>query len=116
MTQAQKSNASKPKAPTIAKEPSAEPRYEHGVTKFTYALKAWSVERRGAGWFVAETVASILGNKPVWRGPFQSVENACRAIARGLALELTDRHTRSVESHRIAKTDPLHGLDPKSTL
>ena len=116
MTQAQKSNSSKPRPSAITKEPSAEPRYEHGVTKLTYALKAWSVERRGAGWFVAETVASILGNKPVWRGPFQSVENACRAIARGLALELTDRHTRSVESHRIAKTDHLHGLDPKNTL
>ena len=39
-----------------------------------------------------------------------------RAIARGLALELPDRDTRSVEGHRIASNDPLHGLDPESTL
>ena len=84
MTQAQKSNAGKPRPSAISKKPSAEPPSEHGVTKFTYALKAWSVERRGAGWFVAETVVSILGNKPTWRGPFLSIENACRAIARGI--------------------------------
>ena len=116
MSHVQKTNGTQPKIPPMPREPHSEPRYQHGQVKFTYALKQYSVERRGAGWFVAETVPSILGNKPNWRGPFQSVENACRAIARGLALELTDRHTRSVESHKMARTDPLYGLDPKSTL
>ena len=115
MQQVEKPNSVKPKGKSKLTL-SPEPNQHHGQTKFTYALKAWSIERRGAGWFVAETVASIHGNKSNWRGPFQSVENACRAIARGLALELTDRHTRSVEGHRIASNDPLHGLDPKSTL
>ena len=116
MTHVQKTSSIGTKALAMAKQPHTEPRYQHGQIKFTYALKQWSVERRGSGWFVAETVPSIPGNKPSWRGPFQSVENACRAIARGLALELTDRHTRSVENHRMAKNDPLYGLDPKSAL
>ena len=116
MTHVQKTNGSSPKAPATAKPPHTEPRYQHGQVKFTYALKQWSIERRGAGWFVAETVPSIPGNKPSWRGPFQSVENACRAIARGLVLELTDRHTRMVETHKIVRNDPLYGLDPNSTL
>ena len=94
MAQVQKTNGVKAKAPIKPKQPHPEPHRQHGQAKFTYALKAWSIERRGAGWFVSENVATIHGNKPTWRGPFQSVENACRAIARGLALELTDRHTR----------------------
>ena len=116
MTQVQKVNGLKSKPPAIPKEPHNDARYQHGQVKFTYALKAWSIERRGSGRFVAETLPNIPGNKPSWRGPFQSVENACRAIARGLALELTDRHIRMVETHKIAKNDPLYGLDPKSTL
>ena len=93
-----------------------EPTSLHGKVKFTYALKPWSVERRGGGWFVAETVPSIPGNKPEWRGPFQSVENACRAIARNLAVEIADRHTRNVEHYHIVRNDPLFGLEPESTL
>ena len=116
MTRVEKTNGLKAKALIKSKQPHPEPHHQHGQVKFTYALKAWSVERRGGGWFITETVATIHGNKPAWRGPFQSVENACRAIARGLALELTDRHTRSVEGHKIARKDPLHGLDPESTL
>ena len=116
MTHVQKTNGIQKTAP-MPKQPHTEPRYQHGQVKFTYALKQWSIERRGAGWFIAETVPSIPGNKPNWRGPFQSVENACRAIARGLALELTDRHTRSVESHKMVRNDPLYGLgDPKTAL
>ena len=109
MTQMQKTNGLA--APAIPR-----PRHHHGQVKFTYALKQWSVERRSAGWFVAETVPSIPGNKPSWRGPFRSVTNACRAIARGLALELIDRHTRSVESYRVTRTDPLYGLGPRTSL
>ena len=116
MTHVQKANSARPKFPPATKPPHPEPRYQHGQVKFTYALKQWSVERRGGGWFVAETVPSIPGNKPNWRGPFQSLETACRAIARGLALELTDRHTRMIERYKMAKNDPLYGLDPKSTL
>ena len=107
MSHVQKTNGLSPKAPALVKPPRTEPRHQHGPVKFTYALKQHSIERRPTGWFVAETVPSVTG-KPHWRGPFQSIENACRAIARGLALEIVDRHTRSVEGHKMGKNDPLN--------
>ena len=74
--------------------------------KFTYALKQWTVERRTDGWFVSPTTSAVVGNKPEWRGPFLSIESACLAIARGLAVEIADRHTRHVEHHKIEKGQP----------
>lgn len=79
-------------------------------TRFIYALRQWSIERRCTGWFVAVTTSGVPGNKPEWRGPFQTIETACLAIARGLAVEIADRHTRSIEFHKIGRTDPLFGL------
>jgi hypothetical protein len=85
-------------------------------TKFTYALKQWSMERRESGWFVSPTTLSLIGNKPEWRGPFETIESACLAIARALALELADRHTRSVETHKIRSGQPLWGFKPTTRL
>lgn len=118
MPHVDKGNGAKPKAPmkraTKARVPG--PAFQHGKDKFTYALKAWSVERRGGGWFYTETTPSILGNKPYWRGPYESVENAGRAIARNLVVEITDRHTRAIEIYKIDRNDPLFGLEPESKL
>lgn len=97
-------------------QPDAKPPIEHTPTKFSYALKQWTVERRTTGWFVSPTTSSVIGNKPEWRGPFETIETAMLAIARALAVELADRHTRSVEFHKIAPTDPLYGLKPTTRL
>lgn len=84
--------------------------------KFTYALKAWTAERRDTGWFVSVTVPSFNGAKPDWRGPFATIETACLSIARGQANEIADRHTRSVEGHKIARSHPLYGFKPTTKL
>ena len=84
--------------------------------KFTYALRAWSAERRNTGWFVAPTQPSFTGNKIEWRGPFATIESACLAIARGLAVEIADRHTRSVESYKIDRKHALYGFQPETRL
>ncbi len=89
---------------------------ERTPPKFTYALKQWTIERRANGWFVSPTNSSVAGNKPEWRGPFQTIESACLAIARSLAVEIADRHTRSCEFHKIGKGDPLNGFKPDSHL
>lgn len=85
-------------------------------SKLTYALQQWTAERRATGWYVAPTVASFSGSKPAWRGPFATIESACLAIARALAVELADRHTRSVEGHGIGKSHPLYGFKPTTEL
>jgi hypothetical protein len=69
-----------------------------------------------AGWFVAKTVTNFAGEKPKWSGPFADIENACLSIARHLFVEVADRHTRSIEAHKIARSDPLYGLKPTTRL
>ena len=85
-------------------------------TKFTYALAAHSAERRKDGWYVAKTVPSFVGQKQRWRGPFQSIETAMLSIARGLAAELADRHTRHIEHYKLKPKDELYGLQPTTRL
>lgn len=82
--------------------------------KFIYALKAYSAERRATGWFVSQTVCGDA--KPTWSGPFATIESACLAIARRLAVEIADRHTRSIEFHAIKRDDPLFGLKPTTRI
>ena len=84
--------------------------------RFTYALADYTAERRPDGWFVAKTVPSFVDEKPSWKGPFETIESACLSIARHLSVELADRHTRSIEAHTIARTDPLYGLKPTTRL
>jgi hypothetical protein len=91
-------------------------KHEQSPEKFTYALAAHTAERRKDGWYVAKSVPTFSGEKSKWTGPFDDIENACLSIARQLFTELADRHTRSVEIHALARTDPLFGLKPTTRL
>lgn len=91
-------------------------KHEQVPEKFTYALAAHTAERRKDGWWVARSVPSFTNEKPKWTGPFQDIENACLSIARQLFVELADRHTRSIETHRIKPDDALYGLKPTTRL
>ena len=84
--------------------------------RFTYALASWSAERRGDGWYVSPTTSAINGDKPHWRGPFATIETACLSIARSLAVEIANRHTRSIEHHKLGDKHPLYGLKPTTRL
>lgn len=85
-------------------------------TRFAYALKSYTTERRETGWYVSQSYAPALGQKPSWVGPFQTIESACFAIARRLAVEVADRHTRDIEHHKLKSGDPLFGLKPGTRL
>ena len=82
--------------------------------KFTYALKGYTAERRAKGWYVGPTMTGDA--KPDWCGPFATIESACLAIGRRLAVEIADRHTRSIEFHQIGRDDPLYGLKPTTRI
>lgn len=84
--------------------------------RFTYALKEYTAEIRADGWWIARTPHAFAGEKPQWSGPFQSIETACLAIARRLATEIADRHTRTIEAHKLTPTKPLYGLKPTTRL
>lgn len=90
--------------------------FQKPPTKFTYALAAHTAERRANGWYVAETVPSFAEKKVRWRGPFETVETAVLSIARALASELADRHTRSIEANNLKPQDDLYGLKPTTRL
>lgn len=90
--------------------------HETPPEKFTYALAGFSAERRKDGWWVGKTVPTFSGEKQKWTGPFNDIENACLSIARHLAVELADRHTRSIEAYKLKSTDPLYGLKPTTRL
>ncbi len=92
------------------------PQVERKPDSFTYALKQYTVELRKDGWWVTATPFSAAGDKPRWSGPFQTIETACLAIARRLATEIADRHTRSIESHTLRPGDVLYGLKPSTRL
>ena len=109
-----KGNGARPTVPRKAAQKIHEPLPKR--PQLIYALKQWSAERRKDGWYVSPTTSAVVGNKPEWRGPFQSIENACLAIARQHAVELADRHTRHIEFHKIDKSDPLYGLQPNTHL
>lgn len=85
-------------------------------TRYTYALKAYTAEIRADGWWIATTPCTAAGEKPKWSGPFQTIETACLSIARRLATEIADRHTRTIEAHKIASGKPLYGLKPTTRL
>jgi hypothetical protein len=60
--------------------------------RHVYALRGFSVERRGKGWFFAPTV--LRQEKPLWRGPYRSEASVTLVIARELKRELLRRHRR----------------------
>ncbi len=78
--------------------------------KLTYALTAFTGERRTGGWFVAQSYSPYYDEKPKWRGPFESIDTAMLSVARQLASELADRHTRDIERHQILRGSALYGL------
>ena len=82
--------------------------------KFTYALPAFAVQRRKSGWWISPSKSA--GEKPQWSGPFATIETACLAIGRRLAIEIADRHTRSIERHGLTTDDALYGLKPTTHL
>jgi hypothetical protein len=77
---------------------------------FLYTAAAYMFERRESGWYVARYVTSMSGEKPKWSGPFGTIETACLSAARHMAVELADRHTRSIEQYGLKPGDPLYGL------
>lgn len=85
-------------------------------SRFTYALKGYSAEIRTDGWWIASTPFTVAGEKPKWSGPYQTIETACLAIARRLATEIADRHTRTIEAKKLTPGKPLYGLKPTTRL
>ncbi len=94
-----------PKSPGVTQSVDAQP------DKFTYALAAHTAERRKA-----RTVPSFNGERPKWTGPFATIESACLCLGRHLATEVADRHTRSIEAHKLGPSNPLYGLKPTTRL
>jgi hypothetical protein len=92
----------------------AEPLTTRAPGRCAYALKQYTCERRAEGWFVGRTPAT--GEKTEWSVGFDSIETACLAIARRLAVEIADRHSRTIEIHSIAVSDPMHGLKATTRL
>jgi hypothetical protein len=83
--------------------------------KFTYALPAFTVQRRRTGWWISPTSKSG-SETPRWTGPFATIETACLCIGRRLAIEIADRHTQSIERHGLTPDDALYGLKPTTRL
>lgn len=92
------------------------PSFNSPRDRFTYALKAYTTERRAKGWFIARTWVQFAGEKPEWIGPFDTIEAACLAIGRRLATEIADRHSMMIAAHKIKPGDPLYGLKPTTRL
>jgi len=91
-------------------------RFNAPPDKFTYALPAYTAERRKDGWYISKSVPSFANEKPKWSGPFEAIETGCLSIGRHLAVEIADRHTRSIEAHKLRQGDPLYGLKPTTRL
>ena len=105
----------RPIPPTSAPQKPALPT-ARTIECFTYALKAYSAERRKDGWWIARSPFSSGSERPEWSGPFKTIETTCLAIARRLATEIADRHTRSIEGNKLKPGDPLYGLKPTTRL
>lgn len=100
----------------VKNAPAANGQSRAKADKYTYALQPYSAERRSDGWHIARTRPSFTGERMVWSGPFENIETACLSIARHLAVEIADRHTRMIEGHKMKVTDPLYGLKPTTRL
>jgi hypothetical protein len=78
----------------------------------TYALTAYTVQRRQGAWFVTPAWSAFVGERPEWRGPFDTIEDACNIIASLSIAELRRRHGAHIVSYRLATADPLYGDRP----
>ncbi len=59
----------------------------------TYALTAWSMEKRPKGWFIFKT-PFFNDPKATELGPYSSIGSASMMIARELAREVVRRHQK----------------------
>ena len=102
-------------APLAKSEPA--PSLAPGVpAKFTYLLAAYRIERRSNEWYVSKSLPTFASEKPEWHGPYDSIDTATFAIARKLASECADRHTRDVAGHKMGDDHPLNGLKETAKL
>jgi hypothetical protein len=78
-------------------EPLEVPRRQplHEPPPAVYLLKAWTLREKNGKWFAAH--AAHHGDKPEWKGPYQSLDNAAKAIARAITQEVAARHNRCID-------------------
>lgn len=65
------------------------------MSDHVYALKSWSIRKRGEQYFIAPTAQE---GKHLWRGPYLTLQRAATAIARRLQWEFAKRQGRKVRS------------------
>ena len=62
--------------------------------RFVYALTGWTVEKRGQGWYFAQSAKRHRYGD--WHGPYRSEASVAMMIARQLRQEITERYARQV--------------------
>ncbi len=65
------------------------------MSDHVYALKSWSIRKRGDQYFIAPTGRD---GKQIWRGPYLTLQRAATAIARRLQWEFVKRHRGAAQS------------------
>jgi hypothetical protein len=65
------------------------------MSDHVYALKSWSIRKRGEQYFIAPTGQD---RKQLWRGPYLTLQRAATAIARRLQWEFAKRHSAGMRS------------------
>jgi len=63
------------------------------MQEHAYALKSWTIKKRGDRFYIASTAQS---RRHKWRGPYTNLKRATTAIARKLEWEFARRHNRTV--------------------
>jgi hypothetical protein len=62
--------------------------------RFMYALTGRTVEKRGQGWYFAESAKRHRNGD--WRGPYRSEASVAMMIARQLRREIAERYQHQV--------------------
>jgi hypothetical protein len=90
-----KATAEKPKrVKSVAVEP-----VNSDAPPAIYALRVWSVKKVHGKWYISP--AARFDAKEEWMGPYDTVHRATTAIARKLAEEITERHSRRCQHYGI---------------
>jgi hypothetical protein len=71
-----------------------------------YALKSWTIKKRGDEFFIAP---SSLDGTHCWRGPYRTLARATCAIARRLQWEFAKRHSRATTPAQSAAATIIDG-------
>ena len=79
--------------------------------RLEYSLAAYSIERRDGAWYAISKVDLAFRHRPKWLGPFETIDTICISIARHLAADIADSHTRDIERLQLEKAHPLYGLN-----